>query len=134
LVFYFLFLAEMIIKQIGLGCKSYLNDAFNIFDMIIVILSSIDVVLLFLVVVEGSNDAIPEERGFSIGAIAQVFRIFRLLRVFKLARSWPSLNYVLHTMASSLTKIGPFSLMLLLFMFIFTILGMEMFSNVLKFD
>jgi hypothetical protein len=37
-------------------------------------------------------------------------------------------------MGSALTKIGPFSLMLLLFLFIYTILGMEMFANRLRFD
>jgi hypothetical protein len=121
----------MIIKQIGLGFKGYLNDGFNIFDMIIVILSTVDVLILFSVATEGKALVHGE---FNAGAIVQVFRMFRILRVFKLAKSWPSLNYVLTTMANALTKIGPFALMLILFMFIFTILGMEMFSNRLRFD
>jgi voltage-gated sodium channel len=47
LVFYFVFLAEMIIKIIGMGFMSYFRDRFNIFDFIIVLLSTVDVVLWF---------------------------------------------------------------------------------------
>jgi len=41
--FYFLFLVEMIVKQIGLGLKGYFVDRFNQFDCLIVIISTIDI-------------------------------------------------------------------------------------------
>lgn len=42
MVFYFVFLLEMIIKMAGLGFKSYFKDTMNVYDFIIVVLSSFD--------------------------------------------------------------------------------------------
>ena len=44
-IFYLIFLAEMLMKLVGQGTKSYFKDAQNIFDMIIVVLSTVDVSL-----------------------------------------------------------------------------------------
>ena len=49
------FVAEMIIKLIGLGFKEYARDTFNIFDALLVIISLVDFVLL----------QIPEIRRFT---------------------------------------------------------------------
>ena len=54
-----------------------------------------------------------------------VLRCFRLLRVFKLARSWKELNRVLTTVLNSLSSIGYLSLLLLLFIFMMAVLGMQ---------
>jgi hypothetical protein len=40
------FVAEMIIKLIGLGFKEYARDSFNIFDALIAIISLIDFVIV----------------------------------------------------------------------------------------
>ena len=45
-IFSWCFVAEMIIKIIGLGFREYTRDTFNIFDAILVIISLIDFVLL----------------------------------------------------------------------------------------
>ena len=45
-IFSWCFVAEMIIKIIGLGFREYARDTFNIFDAILVIISLIDFVLL----------------------------------------------------------------------------------------
>jgi hypothetical protein len=55
LAFYTVFLAEMILKVLGLGCKLYLNQAENIFDMGIVILSTIDLLIFIYTKIEESN-------------------------------------------------------------------------------
>ena len=72
------FVAEMVIKLIGLGFKEYARDSFNIFDAIIVILSLVDIIL--------STTTSSDSQGGTLSA----FRGVRLLRVFKLARSWES--------------------------------------------
>ena len=64
----------------------------------------------------------------------QVFRIFRLLRVFKLARSWKNFNFFLQTITSTLTKLSSFTILLALFCFIYAMVGLELFSNRLRFD
>ncbi len=69
----------MLIKIFGLGLKEYLKDKFNCFDAVIVILSLADIAINFSVL----------ESGFSTGKGAiSAFRAFRLVRVFKLAKSW----------------------------------------------
>ena len=74
-IFTAIFALEMIIKLIGLHPRGYAQDSFNIFDGVVVIISLVEVVME-LAKVEGGS-----------GGLA-VLRSFRLVRVFKLARSW----------------------------------------------
>lgn len=62
----------MVLKLIGLGIKKYMQDGFNIFDGIIVIISMVEL-------------ATDGKGGIS------VLRAFRLLRIFKIIRSWKDL-------------------------------------------
>lgn len=62
------------------------------------------------------------------GAIS-AFRAFRLLRVFKLAKSWSKLKQLLETIMRSLKDISSFSVLLFLLMFIYVLLGMEIFAE-----
>jgi len=74
--FTYCFLAEMIIRMLGLGIKEYAKDRFNIFDASIVIVSMIEIAM--------------DEAGITLsnaGAFS-AFRSIRLLRTFKLVRSW----------------------------------------------
>lgn len=84
-IFSWCFLAEMIIKLIGLGVKDYTRDAFNIFDACLVIISLVDYIILH----------IPQLSFGSSGGALSAFRSIRLLRVFKLARSWTSFRELL---------------------------------------
>jgi hypothetical protein len=69
------------------------------------------------------NDDINQGRG-AISA----FRAFRLLRIFKLAKSWRKLKLLLQTIGKSLKDISSFSVLLFLLMFIYILLGMEIFA------
>lgn len=42
-IFYGFFLLEFILKLLGLGFKLYFKDKFNIFDLIIILLSTVDI-------------------------------------------------------------------------------------------
>ena len=116
------FIFEMVIKLIGLGFREYTRDSFNIFDAIIVVLSIVDLILS----VSLSSDS-------PTGALS-AFRGVRLLRVFKLARSWDSFREILAKIIVTLKDISTFSVLLLMFMFIFTLLGMELFGYKVQFD
>ncbi len=72
----------MIIKITGMGPKMYIKDHFNVFDAIIVMVSIIDVIVSFSMPSDDSNSG--------KGPIS-AFRAFRLLRVFKLSKSWKKL-------------------------------------------
>ena len=67
----------MVVKLFALGVESYLSDNFNIFDSIVVIVSFVELA--------SSNE----------GGGLSVFRAFRLLRIFKIVRSWTELRTLL---------------------------------------
>ena len=78
LYFLLIFSVEMAIKVYGMGPKTYIRDFYNILDSTIVILSIVDV----------SITGYPPKPGKDP---LSSFRFFRLLRIFKLARSWDKL-------------------------------------------
>jgi hypothetical protein len=51
-----------------------------------------------------------------------------------MAKSWKSLQVLLETISSSLQDVGNFALLLFLFMFIYSLIGMQILSNRLHFD
>lgn len=79
----------MLTKLIGMGPINYVNDSYNIFDGII---SKINIFLYFIVSLSiidvglsyGNDDKTANSGKGAISA----FRAFRLMRVFKLAKSW----------------------------------------------
>ena len=61
-------------------------------------------------------------------------RTFRLFRVFKLARSWSDLRIILETIVKTMKDISNFAVLLVLFMYIFSLVGMQFFANRFRFD
>jgi hypothetical protein len=112
----------MIIKLIGLGPKLYVKDKFNIFDCIVVVFSIIENVISWAGIEGGTRGAISAFRGV------------RLLRVFKLARSWTSFRELLEKIMITMKDISNFSVLLFIFMFVYTLLGMELFAYNVSFD
>ena len=68
-----------------------------------------------------------------LGAV-RVLRVFRLMRVFKLAKVWKELNDLLTTMGIVLVKISYLTVILLLFLMTYSILGKEFFAFKMAFD
>lgn len=124
LIFFLTFFFEMVIKMLGLGIKIYFNDTYNIFDFIVIVFSVADLIALYFT--SSLNNS-------GMKAI-QALRVFRLLRVFKLAKIWPEFSYILGTIGKTLKKISAFSVLLLIFIFSFSILGMELFAAKCSFD
>lgn len=100
---------------------------FNIFDTLIVIGSLVDIVISETLMSEMQKDN-------KTGSVVTALRAFRLLRVFKLAKTWKRFELLLETMANTLKDVATFSILLFLFIFIFTLLGMELFAFKVKFD
>ena len=119
------FTLEMVLKLIGLGVRNYAKDGFNIFDAVVVIVSLIDWVITW---------TIPAENIGSAGEALNAFRALRLLRVIKLARLWGALAKLLNNTINSLKALTYYAGLLFLFMFIFALLGMELFAEKCKFD
>ncbi|XP_078084358.1 sodium channel, voltage-gated, type I-like, alpha isoform X9 [Mustelus asterias] len=113
LVFTGIFTGEMIFKIIALDPYYYFQEGWNIFDGIIVSLSLME---LGLANVEGLS----------------VLRSFRLLRVFKLAKSWPTLNMLIKIIGNSVGALGNLTLVLAIIVFIFAVVGMQLFGKSYK--
>ena len=129
MLFYFIFLIEMCLKMGGFGFKHYFRRKANTFDMAIVILSTFDVVFFFLEFINGGSSNKELEK---VSSLILVFRIFRVLRIFKLARTWPRLEFFLTTMVDTINNVGSFGILLSIFIFMYAILGMEMLSYKLR--
>ena len=114
LIFTFIFILEMIIKMIGLGLRGYAADSFNVFDGTVVTISIVELILAYL--------------GTEGGGLA-ILRSLRLVRVFKLARSWTDLQNLLKTIMGSLADVTSAAMLMLLVVFIFALLGMQFFGG-----
>ena len=104
------FIVEMVFKVLGLGPKKYVQDNFNIFDALVVFMSIVELAM--------ANSG-------SLSAL----RSFRILRVLKLVRSWKKLQNFLYTIYLTLISLGEFSFVVILTVFIFALLGMQMFGG-----
>ncbi|NWI92884.1 SCN2A protein, partial [Pitta sordida] len=112
-VFTGIFAAEMVFKIIAMDPYYYFQAGWNIFDSFIVTLSLVE---LFLSNVDGLS----------------VLRSFRLLRVFKLAKSWPTLNMLIKIIGNSVGALGNLTLVLAIIVFIFAVVGMQLFGKSYK--
>ncbi|CAH1388867.1 unnamed protein product [Nezara viridula] len=105
----------MFFKVIAEGPFGYISNGFNVFDGVIVVLSVVELGQTFLGEREGSS-------GLS------VLRTFRLLRILKLVRFMPNLRRQLFVMLRTMDNVAVFFSLLVLFIFIFSILGMNLFG------
>ncbi|KAM9345606.1 sodium channel protein type 4 subunit alpha B [Symphorus nematophorus] len=110
LVFTGIFTAEMVLKLLAMDPYYYFQVGWNIFDSIIVTMSLME---LGLANVQGLS----------------VLRSFRLMRVFKLAKSWPTLNMLIKIIGNSVGALGNLTLVLAIIVFIFAVVGMQLFGK-----
>lgn len=60
---------------------------------------------------------------------ATALRTFRLLRVFRVARNWKALNVLVRTVLRSVRDAANFALLLAIFVYVFALVGMQIFAN-----
>ncbi|XP_034490268.1 voltage-dependent T-type calcium channel subunit alpha-1G [Drosophila innubila] len=117
-VFSGIFAVEMLLKVVAEGPFRYIANGFNVFDGIIVILSAIEICQTFAGNGTGGG-----------GSGLSVLRTFRLLRILKLVRFMPNLRRQLFVMLRTMDNVAVFFSLLVLFIFIFSILGMYLFGG-----
>jgi len=125
LSFTIIFTFEVVIKIIGVGVRGFASDRFNIFDSIIVLISLVEMVVEAL----GNDD----EGGDGSGGAISAMRALRLFRVFKLFKSG-DLRMLLDGIAFTILAVGDYCILLLLFIYVFALLGMSMFAGKVKFN
>ena len=69
-----------------------------------------------------------------IRKILVAFRALRFLRIFKIIRRWKSMQDFLRKLHKTINEMANFLLLLLIFIVIYALLGMELYSNMIKFD
>ena len=108
-----IFAAEILLKIIGLGPRRTFKSGYNSFDFFLVLITIPDLV-------SGSGSAFT------------ALRAFRMLRTLKLIKRWPSIQKMLIMVASCLRESVYVSLVIVLLIFIFAILGMEIMEGKLN--
>merc|ERR1711871_844046 len=106
---------EMIIKLIGLRWV-YFHSLWNLFDFAVTIGS--DIGILYFI--------ITGERG---AMAVMIVRIFRVLRVVRLMEGLDTAKRLLDTLMLTLPGILNISLLLMLILFIYAVLGMQLFAK-----
>ena len=110
-IFTTIFTLEMVMKILADGLMGYLRNFYNVFDASIVFVSIWEIV----------------DESESGGGLS-VLRTFRLLRVLKLVRFLPALRRQLIVLMRTMDNVATFMMLLFLFIFIFSILGMHLFG------
>ena len=113
IAFNILFLIEMLLKITGFGFLKYWTSPQNSFDGIITLLS----LLQFL-----NSDAF----------FVAIFRSIRLLRLVRLLTRLKSMNRILLAGRRTLYTVFPFLILVFLFVYIFTVIGLQLFGGILQ--
>jgi len=120
--FFAIFTLELFLKLTAYGFLSYFSDFFNAFDFAIVIVSILDIFISSFLNSRESSGAIT------------AMRTFRLIRIFKLAKSSRNLQNLLSIIGTTLKDVSNFSVLLFIFIYTYTLLGMGLFAYQVKFD
>ncbi|KAM9409072.1 sodium channel protein type 4 subunit alpha B-like isoform 2-T3 [Pholidichthys leucotaenia] len=110
LVFTGILTAEVVLKLLAMDPYYYFQVGWNIFDSIIVTISLVE---LGLANIQGLS----------------VLRSFRLMRVFKLAKSWPTFNLLLKIIRNSMGALRNLTLVLAMVVFFFAVVGTQLFGK-----
>lgn len=104
-----IFILEIVVKVIAEGNKPwrYFNDAWNVFDFIIVAAAFLP---------------------FGGGSVA-ILRLLRLLRVLKLIKALPKLQMLVGALLKSIPSMGYVSILLLLLFYIYAVAGVFFFGE-----
>lgn len=117
-IFAFIFNVEMVLKLIGLG-QDYFSENWHIFDFSIVILTDFGIVL----------DRFDSE--LSISTAATVIRGFRIMRIFRLVKGTAQIGIIIETFMNIIPQITNIMSLILLLFFIYSALGINLFSTVM---
>ncbi|KAF4788304.1 hypothetical protein TURU_161892 [Turdus rufiventris] len=102
-VFTLIFTVEMILKIIALDPYYYFQDKWNVFDSVVVLIG--------------------------LASFGTNLSPFRLLRIFKLAKSWPALNALMKIILHSFGALSNLTLVLAITIFIFAVVGVQILGS-----
>lgn len=83
IVFFFIFLVEIIAKIMAYGVKKYFEDSWNIFDFVVTFCAAMELAASFALLSSRINDTWSKYVSGDMIQILRLFRLFRMARVFK---------------------------------------------------
>ena len=130
-IFNSIFIAEFILKLIGLGPIVYFSDAFTYLDLVIIIFAIVDMA--------SSSDSSADTIGANKNLTSQlsflrVFRIFRVLRLTKILRKMKSMRLIIVSIKKSLASVTYIILILVMFLLIFQLLGESLLNGNIRYQ
>ena len=108
-----LFTIEAIIKIIAQK-KQYFADSWNRFDFLVLVLGYAVVVIMSVVQIKELK---------AILRVIRVLRIIKMLKLIKLVVNVKKMEHLQRTLADTAPVLGSFGLLLLLFIYMFTVIG-----------
>ena len=111
-MFTIFFLVEALLKLTA-HRRKYFHCGWNIFDLLIVTLSLLDLGL----------------ESFDGLSVMRAVRLVRVVRVLKLAQSWRTMRVLLTIIISTLGGQAYLTLILIILIYIFAVLGMQIFAD-----
>jgi len=110
-----IFISEMLLKNLGLGPRQYFSTGWNKFDCTIVFFS------IFDMAASGNID---------IGIDVKILRVLRVARMLRLVRHNKPLLNLFMALFTSLPSLGNVGSILLLCLYVYAVMGMNLFSDV----
>ncbi len=112
------FTIELLIKMFALSPKHFVHDNWCILDTLVVLGSWVDVVLLSFKI--------------NIYVNLSIFRIFRVIRLCQIINKRESLKQIMTTFFKSIRCVPSITFFIIMILFIYAILGMQVFHNFLN--
>lgn len=117
LILTIIFTLEICFKFVGLGPIKFSKDVFNIFDSVVITLSVSEILI-------GSNS-----RVLSAIKVIRVLRTVRVLRVSRILRQLKFIRTLIRIFQITLEQFVFITLLLLLFLTIFSLIGMQLYAG-----
>ena len=118
-IFTAIFLTEAVIRIIAVSPKTYFKDGWNIFDFVIIIGSFVGIF-------------VSSSSSLGIKGTITILRSFRILRLLRLIKRGKSLQLIFNTLVITFHSLANIGGLLLLFIFMYAILGMILFGTVMR--
>ena len=126
LVFTYIFIYEMATKLLAIGPKKYVASRWNLLDGGVVLLSIVEIII------ESQSKNSNSGSGLSAFRTVKVFRTFRVIRVARILRALHSMQVIIGVITRSFRSFMYVILLLALFVFIYALLGIQIFQG--KYD
>jgi hypothetical protein len=119
-VFFGVYVCEMIVKFVGLGFRQYFADPWNDFDFALVAVSLVDVVTTFLDV--GDFPFPP--------SMIRMLRLVRVVRILRIIKSAKSMRTIMLTVLFSVPQLSNIMILILLIILIYALVCVNVFFAV----